>query len=145
MSQQRLNLKVRGGWGGFPSTPRLRTFLSRNGPHPGLTVVRLRLYNDRFHFININTKDMSKRLCSVYCNLLFAKKSQPAYTKSFTDCFFGYKINLQPDLLPSLKGQSNNIFYCQFFHHSNLSGPLTNGLSYFQFSLRFPWVILTLV
>ena len=35
-----------------------------------------------------------------------------------------------------LKGQSNEIFD-MFFHNSSLSGPLSNGLKYFRFWLRF--------
>ena len=37
----------------------------------------------------------------------------------------------------TLKGQFNEIFYPQFFHHSNRPGPLTNGLKYFRFWFRF--------
>ena len=41
----------------------------------------------------------------------------------------------------SLKGQSNKLFDPHFFHPSNLPGPLTNGLKYFRFWLRFSRVI----
>ena len=40
-----------------------------------------------------------------------------------------------------IKRQSNEIFDLHFFHYSNLSGPLTNGLKYFRFWLRFRGVI----
>ena len=33
----------------------------------------------------------------------------------------------------SLRGQSNEIFDLQFFHHSNQPGPLINGFKYFCF------------
>ena len=36
-----------------------------------------------------------------------------------------------------LKGQLNEIFYSHFFHYSDLPRPLTNGLKYFLFWLRF--------
>ena len=39
-----------------------------------------------------------------------------------------------------LKGQSNEIFD-MFFHDSSLPGPLSNGLKYFKFLLRFCWFI----
>ena len=36
-----------------------------------------------------------------------------------------------------LKGQSNEIFDLHYFHFSNPSGPLTNGLKCFRFWLKF--------
>ena len=47
-------------------------------------------------------------------------------------------------LLKPLKGQSNEIFDLQFFHNSNLSGALANGLKYFWFWFRFCGVIRSL-
>ena len=40
-----------------------------------------------------------------------------------------------------LKGQSNEILNLHFFHYSNLSGPLSDGLQYFKFWIRFRRVI----
>ena len=42
-------------------------------------------------------------------------------------------------------GPSNEILDLHFFHHSNLPEPLTNGLKYFRFWLRFCWLIRILV
>ena len=53
-----------------------------------------------------------------------------------------YCITLVDDFsgIGALKGPSNEIFDLQV-HHSNLSGPLTNGLNYFLFWLTFRRVI----
>ena len=39
------------------------------------------------------------------------------------------------EIIFTLKGQFNEILDLQFCHHSNLSGPLTNGLKYFRILL----------